>query len=300
MYVQRMKGKILQKQLSRGICSQATISKIELGTVEGSFFLTAAILERIGCSKDSFEIMLDVDEYNIYEKEQVIKEAFKNRSEFDIVNLLREYQQLVAKDSIFSKQFIAWSKAKIGMLTASSKTEEVVKRLKYALSLTKTEVIIRCERCIYSRMELEILLTLAAMYLLSGQLEKANMWFLHLKKYVEEHGSLEIEDKVLPLIVLGIAQIYYQKDGYHEVLLTVDEVLVNASPGYDVFCLAELHFIYAKSLRKLALLKNEADQNRNKCISHCLQAYYLFQFAGNNSDIVAAYLKEELQWQCIK
>ncbi|WOO36801.1 helix-turn-helix domain-containing protein [Anaerocolumna sp. AGMB13020] len=106
IHILRTRNNISQGRLSKGLCSIATLSRIELGERIPDKFLMDALFQRLGKSPDKFEVLLAEKDYSLYEKRKDIEKAlFLN--DYALANeLLLEYQHKKECKGSLHEQFV--------------------------------------------------------------------------------------------------------------------------------------------------------------------------------------------------
>ena len=68
----REEQKIKQDELCYGICDRSTLSRIERGKQEPSYYILKALLQRLGISEDRCQILMGAQEFEIAELQKEI------------------------------------------------------------------------------------------------------------------------------------------------------------------------------------------------------------------------------------
>lgn len=68
----REEQKIKQDELCYGICDRSTLSRIERGKQEPSYYILKALLQRLGISEDRCQILMGPQEFEISELQREI------------------------------------------------------------------------------------------------------------------------------------------------------------------------------------------------------------------------------------
>ena len=92
IHILRTRNNISQGRLSKGLCSIATLSRIELGERIPDKFLLDALFQRLGKSPDKFEVLLAEKDYFLYEQRKEIEKALFYKDYDRAEALLLEYQ----------------------------------------------------------------------------------------------------------------------------------------------------------------------------------------------------------------
>lgn len=97
MYTLRTEKGITQEELCRGLCSVATLSRLEAGERRPDIFVFNALFQRIGKSTDYFNIVFNLEEFTYFAKRRNIEIALLSEDYFqaekELVLLEEELQQ---------------------------------------------------------------------------------------------------------------------------------------------------------------------------------------------------------------
>ena len=106
IHILRTRNNISQGRLSKGLCSIATLSRIELGERIPDKFLMDALFQRLGKSPDKFEVLLAEKDYFLYEQRKEIEKALFYKDYALAEKLLLEYQDKKECKGNLHEQFV--------------------------------------------------------------------------------------------------------------------------------------------------------------------------------------------------
>ncbi len=106
IHILRTRNNISQGRLSKGLCSIATLSRIELGERIPDKFLMDALFQRLGKSPDKFEVLLAEKDYFLYEQRKEIEQALFYKDYALAEKLLLEYQNKKECKGNLHEQFV--------------------------------------------------------------------------------------------------------------------------------------------------------------------------------------------------
>lgn len=297
----RKKQKVSQADLCRNLCSVATMSRIENGETDTPVMMAQTLLERLGLNVNKFELLLDRDDSRYFRRRDEVDEAIWKKDVLLAEKELAAYESMVDDDKLH-QQYIKLQKAKILLLKAenSEKSSEPMEKeklfnqaeqlLQEAAEYTIPKDNSEEEELLLSKIEIEILLTKVRKY------HKENLLRVH--RYMKKHYSMELKEEIYPMVQLELAKILMEEKKYSEALQEIEDGLEVTGNGRSYCYCADLHFLYAKVLPKLNVGLEE--QVQEECVNQCLQAYYLYDFDGDEqAGEVEKYLREVLQWECI-
>ena len=189
---------LTQEQLCEGICTPATLSRIENGKQAPSYNRMNALLQRLGLPENRYYALITQQEMEI---ERLQKSIINYSIRYDRLEgeqkmqarhraqmLLIELEGSMDKDDHITRQFVLRTKAILGREDDNYVLEEQREILFEAIRLTVPgfdEEEIGCK--IYSLNELKIIIQIAVNYAESGQHKKAIDLLGQLLKYVKRH-----------------------------------------------------------------------------------------------------------------
>ncbi|MBP5160298.1 MAG: helix-turn-helix transcriptional regulator [Lachnospiraceae bacterium] len=108
--VGRLSQNLTLAGLSEGLCSTATLSRIEAGERDPGYLLAASLTERLGMSVKHLEMVLTDEEFDRLEKRRAI-DALVARGDGSAETKLGEYESLVEEGDVLERQFICHRRA---------------------------------------------------------------------------------------------------------------------------------------------------------------------------------------------
>jgi transcriptional regulator with XRE-family HTH domain len=126
---------ITQEQLSEGICSIETLSRVESGKQNPSKEVYELLMERMGRIKDRAYSMLSVSDFKIFEKKQLFERCIQvfdyQRAEY----ILEEIKSKIGETKL-DKQFIVRAEGLVNYRLERISTEEFLQELLEAIRIT--------------------------------------------------------------------------------------------------------------------------------------------------------------------
>ena len=101
----RKKYEFLQQQICDGICSLATLSRIEKGINEMDSLVSESLLGRIGKEVTRFEIILNDEDYELWQMREDIKKFIQDGENEKAEALLEVYKKQTVENHPVHKQF---------------------------------------------------------------------------------------------------------------------------------------------------------------------------------------------------
>lgn len=291
----RTKLGISQIELCKGLCTNRTLSRIELGERLPDKLLLDAILQRLGKSPDKLETILTEKEYMLYCQRRAIETDIINYDFDSAKEKLEEYRRSKECKDTLQRQYIS----KIDAVLADEAEHNVEKSiciLREAAEMTmphweteeKIKVFLGTE-------EAQILLLLAQNYLDTKRMKKAYEILEKLFIYLETRYSDEEEKvKVYPKCAYLLVTILWEKCAYKKAMKICEKAIDLLTKNGVIYHLPELMQIYI-----LGLEKQGNDELANKIRiqrESLLEVYEEYGVALNNrnSNILLVNVQHEL------
>lgn len=217
-YIKRRRVELgmTQGQLAKGICTVATLSRLEAGIQTPRRNRISALLQRLGLPDSRY--------FAINTQEEVAIEAYKK----DIVacnvlerveegfEKLQKLEQLLSPDDNLTRQFVVRSRALLGGLDGRYTHGQQMEMLLDAMRMTIPDFSLEdLEEHYYTFDEIKTLNQIAGLYLAEDQMEQALHLYDKLLNYILNHNqALLCRNGLLPMVLhnytraLNIAQRY--------------------------------------------------------------------------------------------
>ena len=170
----REEAKIGLEQLSRGLCSVATLSRIEAGEREMELLLAWRIFQRLGYKIDKYELYATEEELQQWEQRSQMEELVCREDTERLACAIQTYRQQWGKrveEKPLQRQFLAYMQ---GLLDMQKGDFQEAKEL---LEAAAEEIVPSLEETVgnaaLGEMELEILNALSDIYEHMGEVEKS-------------------------------------------------------------------------------------------------------------------------------
>lgn len=124
-----------QEEVSDGICSPASLSRIENGEQTPSRLTLEKLLERMGTENNLFNVFVSREEMELYKTVQTIT---RNITDGDIVELegqIHKLEELTRKGTKLERQYLLFAKAEL-LRQRDTDEDEVMELLMQAIHLT--------------------------------------------------------------------------------------------------------------------------------------------------------------------
>ncbi len=217
LYNLRVEKNIDQEELCYGLCSDAALSRYELGERVPDRLLLIALLQRLGKSADMIATMLDAKEYTYFAWRKLVLEAAEKE---DIDALKESLSQPEAEDlscnEILQKQFL------YRMRSVAAEAEgayiDAIGWLEEAIHLTIPEPKDgKLGRSLLSIEEIKLLVKLAELQLVVGKIDEAKNLLRSILSYSEQqYDDTDALLSVYPRAVRVLSPLLMERGEYAE------------------------------------------------------------------------------------
>ncbi len=221
----REEKEIKQDELCYGICDRSTLSRIERGKQEPSYYILKALLQRLGISEDRCQILMGAQEFEIAELQREIVADNVRKDFSSALKKIRRLEELSqSAENPLLQQFILRVRAAAGYeengerLDYDNPTQR--KMLIQALELTCPGITME-NMCSFllSENEAKIINQIAITYSEEGNRRQAIEIYRQLIRYVQSHfAGCEIGQVMLPLTAYNYSRLLGQERRYEEAI----------------------------------------------------------------------------------
>lgn len=296
----REEAKIGLEQLSRGLCSVATLSRIEAGEREMELLLAWRIFQRLGYKIDKYELYATEEGLQQWEQRSQMEElAFREDTErlaCAIQTYRQQWGEKVEKNPL-QRQFLAYMQ---GFLCMQEGDFQEAKEL---LEAAAEEIVPSLEETVgnaaLGEMELEILHALSDIYEHMGEVEKSEkLREMLLENIGREKKRVKIYLKLYTELFCKHARNMMETKGSARTLNAAETCLKILQEEKKTCCLPELLHIQAKCLEDLFQKKGET---KEVMLKSWQKAYYIYRLYEKQEEAekIRKYLEEIYQWDCI-
>lgn len=227
LYIKKMREELDVKQevLCHGICDRSTLSRIECGRQEPSYYTLKVLLQRLGISEERFQILMGPQEFEIAElqKEIVADNVLEHfSSALKKIERLEQLSQPVEHPIL--QQFILRARALAGYeqdgvrMAYDYKTQREM--LTQALELTCAGIHLKnMGRFLLGEDEAKIINQIAITYSEEGNRRQAIEIYRQLIRYVQSHfAGCEVGRVMLPLTAYNYSRLLGLERRYEEAI----------------------------------------------------------------------------------
>lgn len=254
----RMRKGYTQEEVSFGICTPASLSRIENGVQNPGRCVLDKLMERLGMENNAFNLFVSKEEMELYE---AMQQMTRNIADGDVVELEQQIQKVekIIGDAELERQYLYFAKAEL-LREKGGTSEEVLELLMQAIHVTMPQFDGKrtLENNLLTFDEIIIINAIAVQYANENQVMAALRLGYWLKEYMEQKmidGKLRTAK--YPAIVYNMSN-WMAKMGQYEDALKLTEEGVDFCVKYgNLVNLPLLVFNKACSLAELGK-KDEA------------------------------------------
>jgi transcriptional regulator with XRE-family HTH domain len=289
---------ITQGELCKGLCSVATLSRIEAGERDADALLLETLLERLGRMPNQFELILTDFDYLIYVNREEIKKQLHVKNVEKVEELLIEYEKTASSKGNTHMQFISYSRALLNELHGGE-VSETIDLLMEAISYTVPDFkTYRIKDYHLSNSELGIIIEIIQRMILAGITERAKNLLEQILEYLELQAPSEENNSIYMKVIVLASRLYMQEDNLQKAGELCAKGLERSKGNRRIDYLGELFYIKARTTEEMLKLNGTWNASKEKCLKIYLQAYNAYYFCEEQAaaDKIKKYLQEEYQW----
>ena len=283
--------------LSGGICSTTTLSRVEASSREIDSLMAEALLGRVGKEVTQFELLLNDEDYAMWQKRESIHAALKEKRYDEVLEGVCQYENmLTGEQSLHRQRCLAW---RVQLVEAQGDSrEEIIRLASDALAYTISDIDSGMAGQLYNPLEIRLILGLARHNYFSA-VEKVEDRLLRLVRYVETYYSGRMKETLGIEILLTLIELMEQNGEDDKVISYVDQAVALIAKGRGIRHVAKLHYIKARAIERLYCGSANWEKQERCCREECAMAYYVAEIMGEKElmEEITAYCKEKLSWQ---
>lgn len=272
---------ITQEQLSEGICSVQTLSRVENGKNRISWEKFKKLMERLGMPSEKYSLVIEVDDIESIEFEKEIFQLINKQEYENAYILFHKLEKKLDKNEKSNQQYLLGIGAILDYQLKKISLQEKMKQLEDAIQIT-----IPCYECrvlkngVYTRIEIIILYNIALCF--QEKDEKKGIRLLkELEEYLEEISINNREYKKLKVVILYNLSHLLRQNGNYEESKKVGNMGVNegiSSTQGNILLLELYNQLYILSLE----IKNGDVEKVEEYKELFFQIYYLSDIFENS------------------
>ncbi|MBH1940007.1 helix-turn-helix transcriptional regulator [Mobilitalea sibirica] len=292
---------ISQGKLCQGLCSVATLSRIEAGERDVDSFLLETLLERLGKTPNHFELILTDFDYISFQNREEIKKQIDNNNIQAAYNRLHKYEKIAGSKGTVHKQFILTSKAYLNELQGGS-VEETINLLMDAISSTVPDFKTNKIKDYYlSNTEMNLIIDIIKRMISADMIGTAKSILMQVIEYLDFHHLAEDSYMIYPKVAIIASRLFMQSYELNKALEMCEKGIDKNKGNRKLDYLGELSFIKAQIMEALLKAQNKWVPGHKDCLKQYLKAYYVLEFCEEYtiSDEIKKHLQEDYQWEGI-
>jgi hypothetical protein len=279
------------EQICDGICSLATLRRVENGAREIDSLVGEVLLGRIGKEANQFEMLLGEEDYAYWCMREQILEEMENKNYERAEKKIAEYIELTRDLPKVHKQFYLYHMGKIA-IARNEDSKKICDIFSEAYDCTKKNA---SEEQLYSSMEIDIALELIR-YKYSKWRECGENIIGRLLFVIDRYYTGQRKESMQVEILLEAMHQAEEKYYGRELVDYIDKAIEGVSKGRSLRYLAELHFKKAKVLENCYHQTKEWKTEEKKCREECVKAYFVLGVQRQEKEEVVKFCEEKLQW----
>lgn len=296
----REEEKVGLEQLSKGLCSVATLSRIEAGEREMDLLLAWRIFQRLGYKIDKYEFYATEEELQQWDQrcqmETLVAKRDTQKLESIIQKYWKQWGEKIDKNPL-QKQFLKYMQGLLDMQKGYfQEAKELLESAADEIIPNRAQTV---RNAALGEMELEILNILSDAYEHTGELKKSKKIREDLLKNIgQEKKRIKIYLKLYTEIFCKHARNMIETKGSIIILKAIEECLKIMKEEKKTYHWPELLFIRAKCLDDLFHKKKESKEIMLKSWQKTYYIYRLYE-KQEEADKIRKYLEDTYQWDCI-
>ena len=287
------------QELSEGLCSVATMSRIETGERDMDLLMASRIFQRLGYRIDKYEFYATKEELKQWEDREQI-EKLANEKEYDrLEQAIQEYEEnwkLEVSKNKLQQQFVEYMKGILEQQKLNFKQSE--RFFQRAIRMIVPAWENKNNRVVLGEMELKILYSLGEVYECYGDTEKSEkIWDILFQNIAKEEKSIRIHLELHANIICRNTKEIQRKEATH-ILQVVDKCLRIMQEEKCICHWAELLQIRSRCLE---MLFQEKQIEKEVMLKNWRKTYYIYLLYEKQEEAaeIRTYVKEKYQWDCM-
>ncbi len=289
---------ITQGKLCKGLCSVATLSRIEAGERDVDSLLLETLLERLGRMPNQFELILTDFDYMIYQYRIDINKLIQDKNYTMAYELLKNYEQMTASKGNVHMQFIVYCRALLNEVQGGA-VEETINLLMEAITYTVPDFkTYRIMDYYLSSSELGIIIEITQRMIIAGIIDRAKGILDQVLEYLGLQEFSEDTNQTYSKVAVMACKLYIAEGHIAKALALCDKALEKTKGSRRMEYLGDLYYVKANTTEELFKHQGRWDSVKKECLKYYLQAYHVYFFLEENTEaeLIKKHLEEEYQW----
>lgn len=302
----REKYNVSAVALCSGICTPATLSKLEAGKCSLDVLTMEYLLSRLGLGLERYELIANHKDADMLTRQEGIEKCISCKK-YDLAEKkVEEYLQIYGDKNNVHRQYGLCRMADI-LECKKSDIGNIVKLLEEASSCTRGEVqknrsVIGKEKFVIpllSISEITIDIRIAEYKLTMQEETEAGELLINLEKHVDCHFDVEGKYKIYPRITYLLSKLYYSQADLDKARRYCLKGLERNKDSRRLDYRAELWELKGRIQEKISKNNGMWEHKKIECMDAYIMAYYLYDVMEKteNAEAILGHIQEETGWQ---
>ncbi len=295
----RQRESLLMEQICDGLCSLATLGRIEQGERIADSLLGELLLERIGKEVDQFELLLNDEDYALMLARRKIQDCMHMQDYGKTRKLIEDYRVMEQGQSHIHEQFCLYHEIMIAIAEGMN-DEKIGEMARQALQMTKT-LSDRKEKdgqALYTQTEMNLIILLAEYGYLNSA-DEAEKELCKLLRYVKFFCTERRKEETGISIIWKLLGLMEERGDRKKALAYIEEGIALISQGRGIIGLEKLHFRKAQMLMEQYDERTGWSERKQTIQRECLMAYCICEVMRLTEEMeeIEKFCEEKMAWQ---
>ncbi|MGN0141650.1 MAG: helix-turn-helix domain-containing protein [Roseburia sp.] len=272
----RVRREYTQEELSFGICTPASLSRIENGAQMPGIRILDALLERLGVEDRVFDAFVSREEMELYETVQAVTRSIADCDYLELEKQILRMEKMLENGPDFERQYIIFAKGEL-LRGKGGSIEDVMQLFMQAIHMTLPEFDGRTplEKNLLTFDEITIINNIAISHMRLGNAEDALRLEFWLKDYME-NKLIDGKEKTAkyPMILYNLSNWLGRQERFGDALALSDQGVKFCIQYGNLVALPRLVFNKACALAELG--------NTEEAKHFFAQSAVIFETMGQN------------------
>lgn len=246
-----------------GLCSAATLERIERGERIADSLLGKLLLERLGQDVTQFELILNDEDYMLWRMREDIQSAAKLKDYDLLCAKIADYREMQKNYDRLHEQFCLYHEVMME-IEIGKDNRKICELAIRALRITKSNsgIGIKETKPLYTQMEIGLTLTLIR-FGHEDYINEAENELLRLLTYVEYFYTERKKEEVGMTIIMELVKSEQKRLDYDKAIEYLDKGISLLSQGRGIKELEKLHFLKAQMLMNTYIMRGRRQHFRS-------------------------------------
>lgn len=283
-----------------GLCSVATLERIEQGERIADSLLGKLLLEKLGQDVTQFELILNDEDYTLWRMREDIRRAAKLKDYDLLYTKIAEYRAAQKNYAGLHEQFCLYHEVMMEIAHEKKNNKKICKLAMQALRITKLNSHrgVSETKPLYTQMEIELTLILIQ-HEHEDFVNKAENELLMLLSYVEYFYTERKKEEMGIAVIMELVKLEQNRGNDDKTIEYLDKGISFLSQGRGIKELEKLHFLKAQILMHTYDGSISQTIKKQEIQRECLMAYCICEVMEQKEDMqeIEKFCEEKLTWQ---